>query len=103
MRIHHLIASAAFAAAIAASGAAYAFESSSLGGTNPDGSAQFQDPDEQPLKGPLGGLQFGVTSSGADSSSTDDSRPPWELKPPPPSQSFTDSPMGGPSLFRSGQ
>ena len=35
MRIHHLIASAAFAAAIAASGAAYAFESSSLGGTNP--------------------------------------------------------------------
>ena len=43
MRIHHLIASAAFAAAIAASGAAYAFEATSLGGTNPDGS-HYEDP-----------------------------------------------------------
>jgi hypothetical protein len=99
MRIHHLIASAAFAAAIAISGAAYAFESTSLGGSNPDGSAQFQDPDEQPLKGPLGSLQFGVTSSGAESNTADDSRPPWEIKPPPPSQSFTGSPIGGPAWF----
>ena len=103
MRIHHLIASAAFAAAIAASGAAYAFETTSLGGANPDGSAQFQDPDQQQLKGPLDGLQFGVTSGGSNSNSADDSRPPWEIKPPPPSQNFTGSPMGGPSWLRAGQ
>jgi hypothetical protein len=103
MRIHHLIAGAAFAAAIAASGAAYAFETTSLGATNPDGSAQFQDPDEQQLKDPLAGLQFGVTSSGGNDTAEDSTRPPWEIKPPPPSQSFYGSSMGGTPLFRPGQ
>ncbi|HVZ03863.1 hypothetical protein [Hyphomicrobium sp.] len=104
MRIHHYIAGAAFAAAIAVSGGALAFETTSLGGTNPDGSAQFQDPDEKPLSGPLGGLQFGVTSSGGNNSSDDDTgRPPWEIKPPPARSSFTGAPLSGPSWFRAGQ
>jgi hypothetical protein len=103
MRIHGLIASVAFTAALAVSGAAYAFETTSVGNTNPGGSAQFQDPDEQALKGPLGGIQFGVTSNGNDSAADDSARPPWEIKPPPPSQGFFGSPMSGPPLFRPGQ
>ena len=103
MRIQCLIASAAFAAVIGLSGSAFAFETTSMGGTNPDGSAQFQDPDEQAIKGPLGGLQLGVTSSDSDSSNDDSTRPPWEIRPPAPSRSYYSSPMGGSPLFRAGQ
>jgi hypothetical protein len=102
MRIHRLIASAAFAAAISLSGSAFAFETTSIGGTNPDGSAQFQDSTEELTKGSLGGLQFGVTSHGSDSSDDDSTRPPWEIRPPAPSRSYYSSPMGG-SMFRPGQ
>jgi hypothetical protein len=102
MRNHRLIASAAFAAAMAIASASYAFETTSIGGTNPDGSAKFQDPDQQDLNKSLGGLQFGVTSS-TSSDQADDGRPPWELKQTPPSRSFYSSPMSGPSMFRPGQ
>lgn len=105
MRIHRLIAGAAFAAAVAVSGTAYAFETTSIGGTNPDGTPQFQDLDlDAPkLTNSLGGLQFGITTKGNDSDADDSGRPPWEIKPPPPSRSFYSSPMSGSSMFRAGR
>lgn len=102
MRIHRLIASAAFAAAIAAAGASYAFETTSIGGVDTSSGAKLLEPTEQDLNKPLGGLQFDVkTSSNADQG--DDGRPPWELKPTTPMRSFYSSPMSGSSMFRPGQ
>jgi hypothetical protein len=101
MRIHRLIASAAFAAVLTVAGASYAFETTSIGGTNPDGSANFKAPDEQDIDKAVGGFQFGVSANGASSTTTDtsdDGRPPWELKPTPPMRSFYSSPSG--SAFR---
>lgn len=103
MRIHRLIASAAFAVAIATSGASYAFETTSVGGTNPDGSAQFQDPDQQDLNKALGGIQFGVSANGNETQADASDRPPWELKPTTPMRSFYSSPMSGSSMFRPDQ
>ena len=57
MRIHRVITSAAFVIAIMAPGAASAFESTQIGGTNSDGSAQYQDPEEQKLQAPLGSVR----------------------------------------------
>ena len=64
MRFHQLIAAAAFGAAIMICGGASAFEMTQIGGKNADGSARFQDPDEQQLMGPLGGVQY-QTGTGA--------------------------------------
>jgi hypothetical protein len=102
MRIHRFIAGAAFAAAVAFSGASYAFETTSIGGTNPDGTAQFQDPDSQDLKNSFGGLEFGVIGKSSGDDVDTSARPPWELKPTPPSRSFYSSPMSGSSMFRPG-
>jgi len=102
MRIHRLIASVAFAAAMTLAGASFAFETTSIGGTNPDGSANFKAPDEQDIDKAVGGFQFGVSANGGSSTTADTSdegRPPWELKPTPPMRSFYSSP-GDRSMFR---
>jgi hypothetical protein len=101
MRIHSAIAGAAFILTIVASSGAYAFETTSIGGTNADGSAQFQDPDEQALKGPLGGVQFSAGTNG--NTSDDSTTPPWQIKPPPASTGCFDSPMSGMRTFQSGR
>jgi hypothetical protein len=46
MRFHRAIAAAVFLSALLGSAAANAFETTSIGGTNADGSAKYQDPDE---------------------------------------------------------
>jgi len=103
MRFQRLIGSAIFAATLAASGAAFAFETTSIGGANADGTANLLEPTDQDLNKALGGLQFGVTAkTDASAESGDDGRPPWELKPTPPMRSFySSSPMGGASMYRS--
>src|SRR6185437_613901 len=101
MRIHSAIAGAVFVLTIVASSGVYAFEKTSIGGTNADGSAQFQDPDEQALKGPLGSVQFSAGTNG--STSDDSATPPWQIKPPPASTNFFDSPIGGMQTFQSGR
>ncbi len=58
MQFDRIIVGAAFSFAIIASTGASAFEKTQMGSTNPDGSAQYQDPDEQQLPSPLGGTQF---------------------------------------------
>src|SRR5262245_37714135 len=58
MRLHQLIAAATFGAAVMIGGAAGAFETTQIGGTNPDGTAKFQDPDEQQIPGLLGSSQY---------------------------------------------
>ena len=58
MRFDLIIVSAAFFVAIIASNGVSAFEKTQMGGANPDGSAHYQDPDEQQLPAPLGGTQF---------------------------------------------
>lgn len=102
MRIHRLVAGAAFAAAMTIAGASYAFETTSIGGTNPDGTANFKAPDEQDIDKAVGGFQFGVSANGGSSTTnsdtSDEGRPPWELKPTPPMRSFYSSP--GSSMFR---
>jgi hypothetical protein len=61
MRVHRAIAAAVFLSALLGSAAAYAFETTSIGGTNADGSAKYQDPDE------TGGVPTGSSSSLPDS------------------------------------
>jgi hypothetical protein len=63
MRIYRVITAAAFAIAIMAPSAAGAFETTQIGGTNSDGSAQYQDPDDQKLQAPLGSVKV-ITGSG---------------------------------------
>lgn len=58
---------AALLACAAAPNAAVAFESDATANTNPDGSQRYVDPDENP--------QFGVSESGASSSSASRSTP----------------------------
>jgi hypothetical protein len=77
MRFHRAIAAAAFLSLITASAGARAFETTSIGGTNADGSAKYQDPDEtggipQPSSSssPFGNFNFQV-GTGNPSSSTD--------------------------------
>jgi hypothetical protein len=58
-----------------ASGGAYAFETTSIGGTNADGSAKYQDPDEvSAAAAPAASSPFGnfsvQTGSDADASSS---------------------------------
>ena len=62
MRSYRAITAAAFLIAIMAPSAASAFENTQIGGTNSDGSAQYQDAEEQKLQPPLGGVK--VTGSG---------------------------------------
>lgn len=53
--------------AILTSGGASAFETTTIGGTNADGSAKFQDPDEQQPSSLLGGnfqVQQGTSQQG---------------------------------------
>jgi hypothetical protein len=64
MRFDQVIVGAAFFAAIIASSGAGAFETNQIGGTNPDGSAHFQDPEEQKLPAPLGSTQTTQQGSG---------------------------------------
>ena len=64
MRFDRIIVGAAFSFAIIASTSAIAFETTQIGGTNPDGSAHFQDPDEQKLPAPLGSTQTTQQGSG---------------------------------------
>jgi hypothetical protein len=66
MRIFQVLTAAAFIAAITVSSAG-AFEMTQIGGTNSDGSAQYQDPETQQLPAPLGGtvqIQGGFTDNG---------------------------------------
>jgi len=67
MRFHRAIFGAAILAAVLTSGGAQAFETTSIGGTNPDGSAKFQDPDDQQTSALLGGsvqVQQGYSQQG---------------------------------------
>lgn len=57
MRIYKAIVCGAFTLAIFAAGGANAFEMTSVGGTNPDGTAKYQDPDEMQASSMLGGTQ----------------------------------------------
>jgi hypothetical protein len=68
MRFHRIIAAAAFGAAVLIGGEAGAFEMTQIGGTNADGSAKYQDPDEQQLTGPLGSTQYQQDSDSTKSS-----------------------------------
>jgi hypothetical protein len=82
MRFHRAIAAAALLSALLVSVAANAFETTSIGGANADGSAKFQDPDElgsalTPSTGsgaasPFGNFNFsaGVTPNSGDGSNT---------------------------------
>ena len=67
MRLHRAIAAAAFLSVMGVSVSAWAFETTSIGGTNADGSAKYQDPDETggvPMpsssSSPLGNFNFQV-------------------------------------------
>ena len=55
MQLHRTFAAAAFLAASLASSGAFAFSFTEIGGKNADGSAQYQDREEQQLTAPLGG------------------------------------------------
>lgn len=101
MRLHQVIAGAAFMAAIAVSGPAGAFETTTINGTNSDGSAKYQDPDDKSAQSQLGGLQMGVQGNGfSDNSNSDSGAPPWQLKPTPPSAGFYSPGFGAPSFAR---
>lgn len=69
MRLHRAIAAAAFLSVMGASVSAWAFETTSIGGTNADGSAKYQDPDETggvptpSTSSPFGNFNFQVGSS----------------------------------------
>ncbi len=82
MRFDRAIAAACFLSLITASAEVRAFETTSIGGTNADGSAKYQDPDEtggvpQPSSSssPFGNFNFSVGSSDANSSTNWVSRP----------------------------
>ncbi|HEY8127444.1 MAG TPA: hypothetical protein VIF39_01835 [Hyphomicrobium sp.] len=76
MRFHRAIAAAVFLSAIIASAGARAFETTSIGGTNADGSAKYQDPDETggiptpSSSSPLGNLNLQVGTDNDTNSST---------------------------------
>ncbi len=60
MQFLRAIAAAAFFSALLVSAGANAFETTSIGGTNADGSAKYQDPDETGgLPAPSGSSPFG--------------------------------------------
>ncbi len=73
MRFHQAIAAAAFLSLITASAGVRAFETTSIGGANADGSAKYQDPDETggvptpSSSSPFSNFNFQV-GSGSDSS-----------------------------------
>jgi hypothetical protein len=100
MRIHHAVASAAFALAIVTASAAFAFETTSVGGQNADGSAKFQDPDVQALPSPLGDMQFGVQAGGSAQDDQQGEVPPWQLKPSAPSPGYFSANPGTPDFLR---
>ncbi len=64
MQFHRAVAAAALSLALLASGGAQAFETTSIGGANSDGSAKYQDPDELSAatapSSPLGNFNFNV-------------------------------------------
>jgi len=70
MRQSLYLVAALLAFVLAGSGTALAFDVQTLGGTNPDGSSKYADPDEKFDKSPLGdsgvaitrGLNFGKTT-----------------------------------------
>jgi hypothetical protein len=57
MRIHKAIICGAFTLAIFSASGANAFETTSVGGTNPDGTAKYQDIDDMQTSSMLGGTQ----------------------------------------------
>lgn len=63
MQFHRAIAAVSLLSALLVSGGANAFETTSIGGVNADGSAKYQDPDE------LGSALSPSTGSGTSSSS----------------------------------
>jgi hypothetical protein len=65
MRFDRGIAAAVFLSMILTSAAAQAFETTSIGGTNADGSAHYQDPDE--ASGLLSQFGAGTTQSSTES------------------------------------
>ncbi len=96
MRFHRAIAAAAFLSLVTMSAGARAFEATSIGGANADGSAKYQDPDEtggvpQPSSSssPLGNFNFQV-GSGANNSDGDHSTN-WMNGPGGPNLGFTGS------------
>jgi len=101
MRIDRMLACAAFVAAAMATSGVGAFEMTRIGGAGPDGSAQYQDPDDKALSTQFGKLQMGVEGSGvSENNDADAGAPPWQLKPSPASPGFFSSPYGGPSSWR---
>ncbi len=75
MRFYRAIAAAALSSALLVPGGASAFETTSIGGTNADGSAKYQDPDElgaataPASSSPFGNFNFQVGTSPGDSNS----------------------------------
>jgi hypothetical protein len=67
MRLHPLLAAAALASLLLTVEYAFAFTVDEKSGTNPDGSARYVDPDEQPLP-------FLLRGSGAQTQNNDSDR-----------------------------
>jgi hypothetical protein len=69
MQFHRAIAAAVLSLALLTSDGAYAFETTSIGGANADGSAKYQDPDEvsaaaaPAAASPFGNFNFQVGAS----------------------------------------
>jgi hypothetical protein len=96
MQFHRAIAAAALISALLVSNGASAFETTSIGGTNADGSAKYQDPDElgaatappSNSSSPLGNFNF---SAGVAPNNGDDATTNWLNGPGSPGFGFTGS------------
>ncbi|MET0638946.1 MAG: hypothetical protein ABWZ19_02895 [Hyphomicrobium sp.] len=97
MRFHLAIAAAILFPALVASGGAGAFETTSIGGTNPDGSAKFQDPGNADPMASLAtsssslSTGFGNFSVGAGTGQDRNDRTNWLSSPGSPGFGFTGS------------
>ncbi|MBS0235205.1 MAG: hypothetical protein JSR99_17195 [Proteobacteria bacterium] len=95
MQFHRTIAAAVFFSALLVSAGASAFETTSVGGANADGSAKYQDPDEMSAaaapasSSPFGNFNFSV-GSGANANS-DSATTNWLNGPGSPGFGFTGS------------
>lgn len=95
MRVHRVMAAVAIASALLASAGADAFETTSVGGTNADGSAKYQEPDEMSAaalpttSSPFGNFNFSA-GSGANADS-DNPNTKWLSSPGSPGFGFTGS------------
>ncbi len=95
MQFHRAIVATVFFSALLVSTAADAFETTSIGGTNADGSAKYKDPDEMSAaatpasSSPFGNFNFSV-GSGANANS-DNATTNWLNGPGSPGFGFTGS------------